>query len=65
METASCKMAEQALVIKDISPKIKLVPRPMMMATPMVMRNSRGSKNDVVEKIKITKISGTAIKRIF
>ena len=60
MDTASCSTLPAALVTKEMVPNIRFVPRLIRIATPMVIINSTGSNQDLVVRIRIRKIIGTA-----
>ena len=51
-------MAPVVLVMKEISPKIRLVPMLMMMATPTLIINSTASNQEVVVNNRMQNISG-------
>ena len=65
METASCSTLPAALVTKEISPKIRLVPRFSIIATPMVIIKSTGSNQEVVVRRRTINTIGSAIIMIF
>ena len=60
MDTASCNTLPAALVTKETVPNIRFVPRFIRIATPMVIINSTGSNQELVVRIRIRKIMGTA-----
>ena len=57
---ASCKILPAALVTKEISPKIKLLPPLSRMATPRPRKTQSGSSHDFVVRIRISRTKITA-----
>ena len=65
MEQASWRIAPVVLVMKQISPKIRLVPMLMRIATPTLSIKSTGSNQEVVVKRRIRKTRGMMMLIIF
>ena len=61
MEIASCSTAATELLIKDISPRRILLPILITIATPITIKNRKGSAQESVVAHKIKKISTMAI----